>query len=292
MKRIAVVIFFAAACGEAGGGELPDAAAPDLDAGAAPAAVGVISVIELGRAFARARFDGQVGGAVRGVHTETAREGPCRLLEAEPAFCDPVCAGTCVAENQCEPFPTALSAGDITLTGLTSDVRLEVDPFGNYSSTPFPLPDDIFGPGDTITANAAGDEIEAFSVPTIGVSDLDAVTGDGRIALRDDADAVFAWTPSGQDGDRVRLLLEVPPKGHGLPLRAIVDCDVDDALGAMTLPREIIARLPPMDGSEDACGNPDCGTRAIRRYRGAMVETSRGLVELVVASQSPLFPTH
>lgn len=224
--------------------------------------------------------------------TETMSIGACTLREAAPAFCSVPCAGVCIANDTCVPFPTRLSAGDIVFTGLAANLTLEARAAGRYSSVPFPTPAELFSAGSTITATAAGDQVPAFTVTTAGVDDLSSNVPTGMITLADDADFVFTWTTTDNPGERVRLHIDVPAAAHGLPIAAIVVCDVPESDGTLTLPKEIIAALPEMDGSEDACGNIDCGQRVLERYTSASVTTSAGRVELTASGRQPLFITH
>ncbi len=216
-------------------------------------------------------------------HTETMRVGSCRLLEFEPASCEPFCDGICVDTNVCEPFPTYSHVGSIVMDGLNVPVDLIADmPYNYYYPRNLPIPEDLFAHGAEISATASGNELPGFSVSTVGVGDLVPdftgynVTGDNG------ADYTFTWTPGGGDA-RVRLTLNSPNEGHGQPYSAIIECDGPDN-GSLTIAREIIEAFPETQGLA-ICVSIDCPPSTLVRYQRGLVEVGQLEFELVVGSR-------
>jgi hypothetical protein len=215
-------------------------------------------------------------------HREAMREGACRLLTFEAAFCEPFCNGVCVDENVCEPFPTWVSAGDVVVTGLKAPLRLEADQtLGFYNPTSFPIPEDLFDAGDPISATAEGDVVPAFTLAAQGVAPLESEVGPDLVMV-DGQDLEVTWTPAG-GGDRIRLTLNSPNQGHGLPYRGIIECEGDDT-GSLIVPRALIDTFPASFGA-GICVSIDCPPSQLVRYRAGRVDPDgAGDIELVVGS--------
>jgi hypothetical protein len=105
----------------------------------------------------------------------------------------------------------------------------------------------------------------------------------GRLTLEPGRDHVLRWTPAA-GGARVKLTIVAPSRGHGNPSEAILECDVPDADGALTIPAPMIDALPPMTAF-GGCVASDCGPSTLLRYSNGYAGVPAGYVELVVGYQ-------
>lgn len=291
-STVLLPLLLLAACGG------DDAPADDgLDAGDAPdadtsrAVVGSIELVEDHSVFDSTdyRSSGVVArffdGEAPRFHREAMRSGACTLATYTPSLCTPACTdGLCVETNVCEPWPTLVSAGRLTITGLRAALTLE--PQDGYYYSDGALPEDLFDDAARVTASLAGAEIAALSVDADAVAPMVAAINDGKITVPHPAgaDFVIGWIPAG-DGSRVRVMLNSNNLGHGQPFLAILTCDVADAAGQVALPAEMLDAFPATDAWE-ICAGTDCPRSTIARYRrGAAPVGSDREVELVIASQ-------
>jgi len=211
------------------------------------------------------------------------RAGDCVLRTSDVASCTPACTtGLCIATDVCEPFPTYVSAGRLTLTGLRT--ALQIDPRDNFYYVDSPLPPDLFADGAAVGASLAGATIPALTLRTGGVAaPTPDITG-GKLVVPYPAlaDVVVRWTPAPGDA-RVRLTLNANNRGHGMPYVAIIECDVADAAGQLTIARALLDAFPDTRAWSVCAGN-DCPPSNLTRYRRAAVPVGAEEVELVVAS--------
>jgi hypothetical protein len=300
MRRAFVsCVLVAAGCGDDGGsGNPPDAdtTTPDADTGPPRESAGNLDVIE-NRGFyddgggnlveyRESRVFGQLyqDRAAR-FHVETMRSGPCWLRQYTPAQCSTPCTdGLCVATDTCEPWPTRIDGGRLTVTGLA--VSLAIDWDGSYYYNTDVLPEDVFADDASVTASFAGATTPAMSIDAGGVSTIDPQIVDGKILIPYPAgqDFVLRWTPDGSDA-RVRVTYNSNNQGHGAPFNAILECDVPDSDGEVALPAAMLDAFPETR-AWTVCAGSDCPPSTIRRYRrGTHAIGSDREVELVVASQ-------
>jgi len=166
--------------------------------------------------------------------------GDCGFYGVRPQQnCDPSCEPgfTCSWDGECLEATIPIDGGVITVDGL--EVGLSLEPSGEwvyygYSFEPEPTDGEIFHPGATISAQAAGGTLAPFSLETLGVA---ALGSDLPCPLADDAgeDLAVTWTP-GQPGDRVRLTLA--SSNHGSQFPAVI-CDVEDD-GELVVAQELL----------------------------------------------------
>jgi hypothetical protein len=224
-------------------------------------------------------------------HTEIAREGACRLLAYRASACDPACDYDqwCTADGECVAWPTVQSAGRITLSGLATPVTLSF--FGSYYRVDqYPLPGELFDPGDPISASAPGADVAGFTVTAAGVAPATlAMTGEqsDELHLYDGDDVTVSWSPA-DPAARVRLELLSPNQSHGMPSNWILQCDAPD-LGSLVIPRELVESVPEQPRLE-ACVSVDCPPSTFLRYRRGT--TSGGQVELLIASETYFYLVH
>jgi len=299
----AATLALVVACGDGQAG--PDAG-PIIDGSSDPlfpSAMGTVEVVEAvatdgsETGEATASFGGLDTTAI--FYVEELRQGGCRLLAHEVGFCDPYCDmdELCTHEDVCQPlWAPGRSAGVITIEGASTTVTLTPSN-GWYAAAPTPLPADLFGPGDVLTASAAGDEIEGFELETTGVAAFDLqLAGDGADELRlvDGADFTLSWTPAEQEA-RVRLRLFSPASWHGLPPGRILECDAPDT-GSLTIPRELVEAFPEQ-AREESCNGYPCDESmfprsTLLRYRKAAASTTAGEVELVAGGLRRFYLLH
>jgi hypothetical protein len=262
----------------------PDAGpAPDAgsgpDGGAEPARIGLLELVELdgwSRALAQLRDAPEVPPA-----SLLAREGDCEILvHPSPGFCEPACTtGFCLPGGTCVPWPADVSAGPITVTGLTTPLAFVAGPYGYVSDPPDP-PVDLFAPGALIVATAAGAAGPAFTVEARGVAPL--VTTVSPLTLADGVDTEVTWQPAAGEA-RVQLVLLVG--WHGAPYEAMLRCEADDD-GALTIPGTLIAALPRQSSGLEQ--HPS----TLARFTRGVGTTPLGTIELLVASQVFVYFSH
>ena len=250
----------AAACGGSGGGDDgggDDSPGPD---GPAASVIGRILVeeLDLGTGIgiigsASARFEAPSS------EPDVLNDGTCRIYEYP-------CLGSVGACG----LPPGLSAGDIQITGLTAAVTLTPNENGFYSG-PGGLPDDLFADGATITATAAGDEVDAFTLTTTGVEPLASSYVDASLGLVPGQPLDLTWT-AGTSGARVQLRINWADICHAGAEWYILECDVPDS-GSYSVPATVTGALPT--------GFGHCGAQLARIRRA---ETTDGRnIDLVVA---------
>ncbi len=155
--------------------------------------------------------------------------GECGFYGVRPLQnCDPACeTGTvCTWDGECVEPTVPIDAGTITVAGL--EVGLELTSSGDYvyygyDFEPEPEDGEIFGEGDPITVQAAGADLGAFELETLGVAPLDSDMP-CPLDAEDSDDLTLRWTP-GQAGDTLRL--ELASTNHGSMFPAIV-CEAED----------------------------------------------------------------
>lgn len=219
-------------------------------------------------------------------HAETARAGDCRVLEPHPGTCR-TCTGICVGPETCAPYPVYASAGGLELAGGGDSVILRRDPLdGRYQTR---VRDEPFAPGATVTATAAGDEVAGFTAAARGVTPLVAeLPADGKLRLG--AEPTVRWTPA-DPGARVRLTLNGDGVWHGGHYLAIIECEVDDAAGAITVPAALMARFPDTTYLE-SCSFSKCAFSHLARLGRGTAVAGDGAVELRVEHRQHVWAIH
>ncbi|PKN45727.1 MAG: hypothetical protein CVU59_08190 [Deltaproteobacteria bacterium HGW-Deltaproteobacteria-17] len=160
----------------------------------------------------------------------TLTVGDCVYNTPQPeGFCDPACLPPqmCRHDNTCGPPPSAVSAGEIVVTGLRVGLTLRpLDPYLYYEAVwnPEPADGDLFAGGDVLTATAAGGTVPAFSVSTLGV---DALVTDlpCPLTLGQGVDLEVTWSPGGGDD---RVVFSLQSGNHGNQFSSVVCTTADD----------------------------------------------------------------
>jgi hypothetical protein len=297
MRSIAFLpIVVAGACGGDAGSSDPDATTLDgaPDSSIARERSGTIEVTEDRWVYTEdggggESLSGQIGarfydGREPSYHREAMRAGECVLKTHQSASCTPACTtGLCVDTNVCEPFPTYVSAGRLTITGLRTAVQ--IDPMQNWYYPQSQLPSGLFADDATVTASLAGATLPALSITTQGVRPITPSITGGKLVVDHPAtaDTVVTWTPSGGD-ERVKLTLNANNRGHGQPYLAIIECDVADAAGRIAIAPAIMNAFPETE-AWTICAGTDCPPSRLARYRRGATLVGEREVDLLVQSQ-------
>lgn len=209
------------------------------------------------------------------VWEESAREGACRLDKPRVPFCSPSCGSeaVCVEDNVCRPYPTALSAGTVTLEGValsggeTSLTLREVSKsYQPPGGTSFAYPP--FAEGGAVRLKASGGEVPAFELETKGVAPLWLT--DDAFSLSPDSPLELRWTAaSNSSASRVHVELDISHHGGS---KGLIACDGDDT-GSLTIAASLISQLIDLGVS---------GFPSMSMTRASTAQT--GQVSLVVSS--------
>lgn len=218
------------------------------------------------------------------LYRQVGAGGACKVWQRAIGTCEPACGvdEICDADSQCRPAARPVSAGALTITGLTQDVTGTPGEFG-YQFAPDLGGGDLFTPGADITVTAAGADIAAFTATLDGVSDL-GIPGVGLVELVDGNDATITWTPDGSDAE-VEVVLQLG--WHGLPATAIIACRVADAAGQVVVPAQLIGHFPYFEGF-GLFQVPSW----IERFSRRTLDTTQGPLVIDVASRVNLGVTH
>ncbi|HVV85398.1 MAG TPA: hypothetical protein VHE35_20205 [Kofleriaceae bacterium] len=248
----ALAILLAAGCGDGG------------DDGGGPAPGDTVGSIEL----EEADLGGQLGGTATVYasfeapgQADVANDGTCRVYP-----------WPCLGQVGACATPPQYSAGAITIAGLAVPLTLRPDPSSHFYASPAGLPDDLFADGATITATAAGDQVDAFSLTTGGVAPLVSPYVGATLGLTPGQPYALTWTAGGGDA-RIQLEVNWADICHAGAAWYVLVCETDDT-GAFTVPAAITAALP-------ADGFSQCGARLARVRRATVPGRD---VSLIVAS--------
>ncbi len=190
-------------------------------------------------------------------YTEVEREGACRRLVAEYGPCLEPCDGFCTRDGTCQVDGPRKEAGTLSFAGLTTPLVLEPQ----LAAYTFSNNERLTTPGQAVTVSADGGEVSAFTLSALPATPLTDVTFDNELAAG--TSTTFSWTPADSPGERVRFWLRSDTASHGQFGLSVIECDVDDSLGALTLPQSMIdAHATPTNWG---CG--DCIGSTAHRYR-------------------------
>lgn len=237
----------------------------------APEATGTTSVI--GKIY-----DGPTPSAI--VWTVQAEDGGCQLLTPRVPFCSEPCGGSavCVEDDTCQPYPTAHSVGDVTVTGLkleSGEASFVMKPIANNYQPPagvrlsYPPADE----GQVVRFEASGDHFSAFTLEARGVSPLELLNDTIRIE-RNQA-VQLEWTPAGQAGiSTVHVMLDISHHGG---TKGKIECTAEDT-GSLELAAPLVTQLLDLG----VAGFPSI---VVTRKSVGSATIEPGRVELVISSQ-------
>lgn len=200
-------------------------------------------------------------------HTETARNGSCRLLTYEPSFCEPPCGAdsTCV-DSECRTFPLLIAMGDVELSGfLSGTIVVSEAQHGQY-----------FYQSEAVTAADIPGKIGLSPVITDVVDfDLSVSKVSAPIPSSDWAqqmstrgtggDVILQWTNPDPTA-RIYLRMTTGVGTHGGISPVEVECEGPD-VGELRLPGAYLDALYAQGWS---CG--ECGGNDLWRYHAATAD--------------------
>ena len=298
MRRLLAVVLSLTACGgggdddeggggaDGGGGGNP---ACETSAGTMPASgavkIGGVETIEGVRASVEGLLvtgtDWQFFNMAPQRQIESARAGDCVLYEWEPSFCDPECTDGICHDGTCKSYPELISAGTLRVVADDALIQVEADAptfWGPiYRSEILAVP----AAGAQVAFCAGGDTAGGFGAILEAVPPLlGALPDDGVLELAD-TDA------------RVRLTLNADNQNHGLPYRAIIECDSEDT-GSLVVPQELVEAFPsvPRPPENFACAGTDCPRSQLVRYRAHEIDESDLRLEVRVESAVQFWLEH
>jgi hypothetical protein len=211
---------------------------------------------------------------------ESAREGSCRLEKPRVPFCSPACgADVCVEDNVCRAYPTPLSVGTVTLSGVKlnngeSSLTLKeaAKAYQAPPGTAFAYPP--FAEGEAVRLSASGGELAPFELSAVGVSPL--WLDDQSLDLEAGKPLDLHWAPPA-DGVASSIHVKLDISHHG-GSKGMIECDADDT-GALSIPAALLSQLLDLG----VAGFPTViVTRTVSDRKG----TGAGTVALVIASST------
>jgi hypothetical protein len=212
-------------------------------------------------------------------HVVAATEGACRQWLTPGYNCG---LGTCTSDqlcvgmNTCAAAPPSFGAGTIRVQA--EDILTDVPDTGlgiYYGQL-----GDIAGCGN-VSASAPGGDFPAFTLSTTLVPALHLMDAETLRYVRGQAMTV-KWYPA-DASSRVRVTLRADHGAHGQLLSSIVECDLPDSAGSVTIPVAMIDRH--LD--EFTCGN--CPSASVTRYRRVSGQAGDTPVELLIEDEADVF---
>jgi len=225
--------------------------------------------------------------------TVIAEEGECRYLRWHNGLCTPPCDldEECNVDDVCVPQRLGVSGGTLAIT--VADNTFQFEPTEGYLGHYWPhedLPDDLFGPGDPITATLSGDVFPAVALDARGVMSMDIELADQGLTMAYGQDATITWT-AGTDPDACVevYLVQQGPLMHGDIPEEIIWCIGQDD-GSLVLPQALVEMFPIGDPA-DCDGDEDwfCVQSTLSRFTRDSVVTVPGPAELLVKSEVRFF---
>jgi hypothetical protein len=170
-----------------------------------------------------------------------SESGACRFYRPPTLFCDPACAGgtTCTASGTCVEAPTAVFAGEVSVTGLSAPVEMAPSMPPYFYSNTGTLPHPGYAEGSDLVLYADGaDAIAPFVLDVLGVAPL--VSPATSVPLVRDQVVALTWTaPASGDASTVHVDLNIAQHG-GTP--GWIECEVADT-GNFSLPVALTNQL-------------------------------------------------
>lgn len=225
---------------------------------------------------------GLVDNTVSNWSTLIASDGACSLFENPfvERLCDPMCSMTqqCV-DGACVELPAALDVGPITVTTDRTSLEMTMDTAGRYR-VDTGVPEDLFGPGASVTATAPGGEVTGFTVSALGVAPLEIPSP--AVPMSPNTPVVVSWTPA-DTGSRIQILLVSGPHHPSKPLAAIL-CDLPDNAGMVAIAAGLVTGFLERTYVWNRFSS-------ITRYRTGSIAPHSDPIELTVGSARALSPS-
>ena len=169
--------------------------------------------------------------------------GDCVLQAPKSFLCDPACAaGTsvCVATNTCMPYPSAVSVGDVSVSGVhAADGAAHFALMATSKNYYYYTPDLAFPPfavGDVVTGSAAGGTGTPFVLEARGIAPL--VVTSQNLLVSAASDLTLTWEP-GTASSKMEVLVDLSHHGG---TKAQIVCETSDD-GSLVIPKALVASL-------------------------------------------------
>jgi hypothetical protein len=277
--------------GSGADGGAPDGGSPDASPGDPSILVGTFQVRLVAPVPAMGGEPGTAGyAAVLGkvydgptpsqiIWEKGTKAGDCQLLTPRVPFCSTPCGGSavCVEDETCKPYPTAHGVGTVTAKGIKTEsgaTEFSMAPIANSYQTPagVKLAYPPFAEGDKIVFDASGDHFSAFSVESMGISQLELTNA--SIAIEADQPIKLTWSPPAAAGSStIHVKLDISHHGG---TKGVIECEAADA-GSLDLSAAILKELVDLG----VAGFP---TIVVTRKAVGSTTISPGRVDLVIAS--------
>jgi hypothetical protein len=143
--------------------------------------------------------------------------------------------------GMCVALPRHFDVGPITLSGLKAPgpVVMQPDSLDRYLASGLPDPDDLFAPGDVVTATTGGGDLPPMSFAARGVAPLE-LPGN-TLTVRLGQPLVVRWVPA-DPGTRVQVVLRAGSH-EPYPLSGSIVCDLEDEAGEVEVPAGFLVDL-------------------------------------------------
>jgi hypothetical protein len=228
-------------------------------------------------------FAGKVydGPEVEAIVWEPKREHDgCTLLTPRVPFCETPCgSAVCVEDDTCQPYPSVVRVGTVTVRGLRDAAGAAEPITANEINGSYQLPGGLnlrypaFDEGDTIRLEASGADVGAFTLEAKAIAPLELASA-GALPLEPGKPFEVRWTPKGPLANS-RIYLHLDISHHG-GTKGKIECEVDDA-GELIIPAELVDELLQLG----VAGFPSV---LVTRKSAVSTRTSVGNIELAVTS--------
>jgi len=205
-------------------------------------------------------------------------DGDCTLTTPRVPFCPTPCGGSaaCVEDDTCLAYPTAHSAGTVTMTGLQATSGSEPVELTLVSST-YQAPPSVslafppFAEGDAVSLTAKGEYFPAFTLSSKGIAPL--ALASGELALKTGQPLVLNWTKGNESSAKIHVKLDISHHGGS---KGQIECDTADS-GSLTIGAGLISKLLQLG----VAGFPSV---IVTRHSVGSTAIAQGRVELEISS--------
>jgi hypothetical protein len=182
-------------------------------------------------------FDGPTPSTL--VWSSVAKSGECELSKPSAPFCDPGCGGSavCVADNQCQAYPTAKDLGPVSVMfGVDPAITIKAiaNIYGAEVDTPYPAAAE----GVPVVLTNNDGPFGSFHLTIPMVAPLETATT--TLQLESAKALPLSWTAAGPQA-YATLRVKVDISHHG-GIKGKIECEGDDD-GALEIPADLVTQL-------------------------------------------------
>jgi len=173
------------------------------------------------------------------IETVIASDANCTAYKYSRHACfEPSCTGdqVCAAENVCEPTPSPVSVGDVSVTGV-GDSSLKLTATNLNYQYPLDPPYPGISEGEPVTLTGTGGVFGAFTISAEGVAPL--ATSESSYTIADDQPLTLTWTPGSNVDAEVTATLNISKHGGSA---GYMLCTTTDS-GTLTISAEVLSAL-------------------------------------------------